>query len=128
MKNNWVLQMSEENTATARRDFDDYGYGDKHPVSIGDEIIVDDEECFQGGVVVGIIRNVYGVPVCYKIVSRKDQSDTVGVFDYISPDKVTMCNPCGSAAWSVGRIGYEWVEDDVGGRFYNKTTEDVIYW
>lgn len=128
MKNNWVLQSSEENIAVARGDYDDYGYGRSHPVSIGDEIIVDDEESFQGGIVVGIIRNIYGVPVCYKVVHRTDENDVVGEFDYISPDKVTACEPCGSAAWSVGRVGYKWINDDTGGYFRNKKTGDVIYW
>lgn len=128
MKNNWVLRADEENLSAARRDYDDYGYGGMHPVSIGDEIVVDDEECFQAGVVVGIIRNIYGTPVCYKVVSMVCEDDEVGGFDYISPDKVTVCDPCGSASWSVGRIGYEWVEDDAGGRFYNEKTGDVIYW
>ena len=128
MKNNWVLQADETNICSARNDFDDYGYGQYHPVSIGDEIIVDDEDCFQSGIVVGIIRNIYGVPVCYKVVTRKDNEDTVGVFDYISPEKVTLCDPCGSAAWSVGRVGYLWIENDLGGWFYNKTTGDVIFW
>ena len=128
MRNNWILQADEENIATARKDFDDYGYGGTHPVSIGDEIIVVDEECPQLGIVVGIIRNIYGVPVCYKVVSRINEIDTVGVFDYISPDKVTACDPCGSASWSVGRVGYQWIEDVDGGRFYNEKTGDVIYW
>lgn len=128
MRNNWVLQDDEDNIATARGDYDDYGYGGMHPVSIGDEIVVDDEECFQGGIVVGIIRNIYGVPVCYKVVSRADANDTVGVFDYISPDKVSVCDPCGSASWSVSRIGYEWIESENSGCFFNKLTEDVIYW
>lgn len=128
MRNNWILQADEDNIAAARGDYDDYGYGGTHPVSIGDEIAVDDEECFQSGIVVGIIRNIYGVPVCYKVVSRADANDTVGVFDYISPDKITVCDPCGSASWSVSRIGYEWTEDDTGGRFFNKLTGDVIFW
>ena len=97
-------------------------------MSVGDEIVVDDEEFSQYGIVVGIIRNVYGVPVCYKVVSRRDSNDTIGVFDYISPEKVTVCDPCGSASWSVSRIGYEWTEDETGGRFYNKVTGDVIFW
>ena len=128
MRNNWVLQADEENIAAARENFDDYGHGGMHPVSIGDEIVVDDEECFQSGVVVGIIRNIYGVPVCYKVVSRSDENDMVGEFDYISHEKVTACDPCGSASWSVSRIGYEWIEDDAGGRFYNRMTGDVIFW
>lgn len=128
MKNNWILQTDEDSIAVARRDFDDFGYGQSHPISIGDEIAAGDEGCYQFGIVVGIIRNIYGVPVCYKVVSRMDESDTDGVFDYISPNKVTACDPCGSAAWSVGRIGYEWVEDGDSGHFYNKKTGDVIYW
>ena len=126
MKNNWVLQADEENITTARMDFDDYGYGGTHPVSIGDEIVVDDEECFQCGIVVGIIRNTYGTPVCYKVVSRSNENDTVGAFDYISPEKVTVCDPCGSASWSVGRVGYQW--EEAHKYFRNKTTGDVIFW
>lgn len=128
MKNNWILQADEDSVDTARGDYDDYGYGDTHPVSIGDEITVEDDRYFQEGIVVGIIRNVYGIPVCYKVVSRTDENDITGVFDYISASRVTICEPCGSAAWSIGRIGYNWEEDDVGGHFVNKQTGDVILW
>ena len=128
MKNNWVLQASEEDIATARKDYDDYGYGEAHPVSIGDEIVVDDEEYFQNGIVIGIIRNVYGQPTCYKVVSRVGEDCTVEEIDYISPDKMTTCEPCGSAAWSLGRIGYKLIEDDDASYFKNEITGDVIYW
>lgn len=128
MRNNWILQADDDNIAAARRDFDDYGYGDTHPVSIGDEITVDDEECFQSGIVVGIVRNLYGTPVCYKVVTRMGEDDTTGVFDYISPDKVTVCDPCGSAAWSVGRVGYELIDNENGVCFFNKQTGDTIFW
>ena len=128
MKNNWVFQAEEDGFFAAGEDYDDYGYGSTHPVSIGDEIIVDDEDRFQAGVVVGIIRNIYGAPVCYKIVSCRDENDLGDTFDYVSPSDITLCEPCGSAEWSLDRVGYKWTETEEEGFFYNKETKDVIPW
>lgn len=120
-------------------DFDDYGYGVNHPVSIGDEIYVERDEEPQWGIVVGIIRNVYGDPVCYKVVRTKNDRDTVGVFDYIQAREVSFCEPCETAAWSLSRIGYEFIENEEESdddeedsvwryMFRNDTTKDVIFW
>lgn len=128
MKNNWILQADPENgDGLYKRDFDDYGFGDTHPVSIGDEIEVDDDAYYQSGTVVGIIRNAYGIPVCYKVICETDETY---VFDYINPDKVAMCHPCGSADWSLARFGYRLIEDAEQNMtyYYNDATGDVIFW
>lgn len=130
MKNQWVLQPHPENKNLTRMDYDDYGCGAEHPISIGDEIEAFDERHPQFGVVVGIIRNVYGIPVCYKVVRQFDDDSTFE-YDYIQAKSVTLAEPCGSSEWSLGRIGYEPVvinEDPREGYYFNKETKDVVLW
>lgn len=124
MKNNWQLQRDTKNEEWIFEDYDDYGYGHDHPVSIGDEIESDYEEYVQYGIVIGIIRNFCGKAVCYKVWRQEDDSD--GELDYIEASKVTLCEPCGSSEWSLGRVGYHFVSCDGGGYYYNEQTGDVI--
>lgn len=125
MVNNWVLQEDDRNGYLSALDYDDYGYGELHSVSIGDEIEADAGDYPQYGIVIGIIRNRIGDPVCYK-VWRIEQGD--GCFDYIEASKVTLCEPCGSSEWSLGRIGYKLIDSEEGCRFINQSTGDVILW
>lgn len=127
MVNNWQLQQDGRNADFLCADYDDYGYGEAHRVSIGDEIESDLNDYAQYGVVVGIIRDYTGTPVCYKVWRTSEAEH--GFFDYIQAAKVTMCEPCGSSEWSLGRIGYQLMESEDGsGYFYNPETEDVIQW
>lgn len=125
MKNNWQLQRDTENEELTFEDYDDYGYGYDHPVSIGDEIEAEREDGTQYGVVVGIIRDYQGGAVCYKVWRYNE--DGGGQFDYVEASKVTLCEPCGSSEWSLGRIGYHYVpNDDGGGYYYNEQSGDTI--
>lgn len=125
MKNNWQLQSDDSNFDYAISDFDDYGYGELHSVSIGDEIESDLSDVTQYGIVVGIIRTMAGEAACFK-VWRQDENE--GCFDYIEASKVTMCEPCGSSKWSLERIGYETAGTEDAPYFYNPKTGDVIQW
>lgn len=124
MKNNWQLQRDAENEEWIFEDYDDYGYGGDHPVSIGDEIESDCEGYAQYGIVVGIVRNFRGDAVCYKV--WRQEHDGGDGFDYIEASRVTMCEPCGSSEWSLGRIGYKFISCDGGGYYYNEQTGDAI--
>lgn len=134
MNYNWALQNGGEGCFP--QDFNDYDYGENHKPSIGDEIEADNGYYFSSGIVIGIIRNKAGVPVCYKVwstsadngndnCSAKDKA----IYDYIQSKDVTLCEPCGSSKWSLSRIGYEWVDGDDAddGHYYNKETGDVIW-
>lgn len=91
-------------------------------VSIGDEIEAEGTE--QWGTVVGVIRNKFGNAVCYKV-------RCVDCFDYIPKGAVTLHEKCGSAQWSLGRIGYVLMDDGDGENaecYYNEATGDVIRW
>lgn len=126
MKNNWQLQRDTGNNELAAEDYDDYGYGWAHPVSIGDEIEAERGDDVQHGVVVGIIRNYRGSAVCYKVWRYEEEGG--GQFDYIESSTVTLCEPCGSSEWSLGRFGYRYVEDESGcGYYYNEQIGDMIY-
>lgn len=124
MRNNWQLQHDEDNEELTLEDYDDYGYGPGHPVSIGDEIEAERRDDVQHGIVVGIIRDYQGGAVCYKV--WRQESNAGGQFDYIEASKVTLCEPCGSSSWSLGRIGYQYISDG-GGCFYNAQNGDAIY-
>lgn len=126
MKNNWQLQRDTENKELTFEDYDDYGFGPDHPVSIGDEVEAERKDDVQFGVVVGIIRDYLGGAVCYKVWSSDKEGG--GQFDYIEASKVTLCEPCGSSKWSLERIGYKYLPDDSGGwYFYNEQSGDAIY-
>lgn len=134
LNKNWVLNFTGTPPCFYGEDFDDYGHGVEHPISIGDEISAECRDDPQYGIVVGIIRNIHDEPVCYKVVRIEDSGDTVGVFDYIQARDVTFYEPCGSSEWSLGRIGYTLVENEDNNegiwqyKFYNETTKDVIFW
>lgn len=126
MKNNWKLSSSAWGTAQLKNNFDDYGHGEYHSISIGDEIESSDKNGHTHyGVVVGIIRDINEVPVCYKIWDEEHCD-----FDYVQAMDSIVCEPCGSSQWALERIGYTkfcLVDDDMG--FYqNERTGDVIYW
>lgn len=123
MKNNWQLQQDAANNEMVLEDFDDYGYGETHDVSIGDEVESDLNDYQQFGIVVGIIRDYTGSPACYKVWRTDDDC-----FDYIQAAQVTMHEACGSSEWSLGRIGYHKVETTGGGYYYNAETGDKILW
>lgn len=125
MRNNWQLQRDDSNADMVRADYDDYGYGSHHAVSIGDEIEAGAEDDPKFGVVVGVIRDNNGVPVCYKVWCELDGTS---FFNYIQASEVTTCEPCGSSEWSLGRIGYTLVDEDGESYFYNPHTKDVILW
>lgn len=126
MKNNWILLQEEVwKTAPYEDDFDDYGYGEDHSVSIGDEIESSDKDGkVHAGVVVGIIRDLDRNAVCYKIWdSERDD------FDYVQASDSVVCEPCGSSQWALKRIGYTRHDGPDGRWFYhNGQTGDVIYW
>lgn len=125
MKNNWVLHMTTLGSENLEDDFDDYGSGDSHSVSIGDEIEASDRDGnIHAGVVVGIIRDVNGAPVCYKIWDGEQD-----MFDYVQSSSGILCEPCGSSQWALGRIGYKRYTRSNGHDFYhNGKTGDVIDW
>lgn len=125
MKNNWQLQPDDGNLDYTFSDFDDYGYGELHSVSIGDEIESDFGDVTQYGVVIGIIRTLTGEAACFKVWRQEENG---GQFDYIEASKVTMCEPCGSSEWSLNRIGYETAGTEDAPYFYNPNTKDVIRW
>lgn len=126
MRNNWRLQLDGDNAEyICHEDYDDYGYGASHPVSIGDEIECSLNDYPQYGVVIGIIRDYTGRAACYKVWR---QEGSRGCFDYIEASGVTLCEPCGSSEWSLGRIGYVFVETDDGRYYHNPETKDVIMW
>lgn len=130
MKNNWILMPDTADMEYISLDYDNYDEYCRHHVSIGDEIEAGDASKLQYGIVVGIVRNMYAEPVCYKVVRLSDENDKVGTFDYIAARDVYMCEPCGDATWSLERIGYQFMEDEVedAGCYYNATTKDVILW
>lgn len=125
MINNWSLQEEVYGTISLECNFDDYGRGEDHKVSIGDEIESSDKNGnIHAGVVVGIIRNLNNDPVCYKIWDdgRED-------FDYVQVSDSIVCEPCGSSQWALERIGYTRYEFRGGiGYYKNERTGDVIYW
>lgn len=116
----------------------------------GDE--VEAESTKQHGIVLCAIRDAGGIPVCYKVWSHytpdseydyapfdMDGEGTkvpnwlaCGEFDYIEASKITLAEPCGDTAWSLGRIGYEWIKklgvNEFDGYYYNKETGDTIFW
>lgn len=125
MRNNWQLQRDDGNADLVRADYDDYGYGSQHPVSIGDEIEAGTEEDQKFGIVVGVIRDNRGRPVCYKVWC---ETDSGAFFDYVQASEVISCEPCGSSEWSLGRIGYTLVDEDEECYFFNPQAKDVILW
>lgn len=131
MKNQWVLMHDDENEDLYFDNFDDYGYGSEHSPSIGDEIETEEEDSGQFGIVLDIVRNIYGAPVCYKVWRRGydengELSEDKGCFDYVQADRIHLCEPCGSSEWSLGRIGYELREENGARVLYNERTKDVI--
>lgn len=125
MQNNWQLQHDPQNKYLILEDYDDYGFGSDHPVSIGDEIEAEHQDDVQYGIVIGIIRDYQGNAVCYKV--WRHERDGRGQFDYIEASKVTLCEPCGSSEWSLRRIGYQYIQDKQGGYYYNEQSKDVVY-
>lgn len=117
MNNNWILQHEDFNgTPIMVVDALD------RDVLIGDEI--EAEHTGQWGIVVGVIRNYNGGAECFKV-----WRSVPGCFDYIQAGAVTMRERCGSADWSLGRIGYTWIDDNGDdGYYYNSATGDVIRW
>lgn len=132
LKNNWVLLWNEDNTTNAVYDFDDYTYGESHAPSIGDEVeSIEDCEtgAIQYGIILGIIRSRTGKPVCYKVWRWTGKGRNKGEIDYIQASHITLCEPCGSAKWSLERIGYKLDEEDEDAiRFIHPETGDVIEW
>lgn len=125
MKNNWVQPGRLHTMVPVEYDYDDYGSGDDHNISIGDEVeSMDRSGTTHAGVVVGIIRDITGRPVCYKVWDEEHED-----FDYIQASDSIVCEPCGSSLWALKRIGYE-VGGKVAGHGYycNEKTKDVIYW
>lgn len=116
----------------------------------GDEVEAESTE--QYGIVLGAIRDSGGTPVCYKVWSHYTPNSeydyatfdidgkgvkapnwlACGEFDYIEASKITLAEPCGDTAWSLGRIGYEWIKrlgvNEFDGYYYNKETGDTIFW
>ena len=126
MRNNWISQETEwRDEFDGINGFDDYGRGEDHSVSIGDEIEASDKSgMVHAGVVVGIIRSLDGDPVCYKVWDVEHDD-----FDYVQAADVNVCEPCGSSQWALERIGYRRYEATESHGFYkNERTGDVIYW
>lgn len=124
MSVNWKMSEKAWGVEPLAEDFDECGCGDGHRVFIGDEIEATDRQgCHHCGIVVGIIRDINGVPVCYKLWNDEEY------FDYVQAVDVTICEPCGSSEWSLTRIGYKRY-DGVSecGLYRNEQTGDVIYW
>lgn len=125
MSVNWKMDETTLCRETLAEDFDDYGRGEDHKVSIGDEVEATDKYGrTHAGVVVGIIRDINREPVCYKVWNEE-----LDDFDYIQASDSIVCEPCGSSLWALKRIGYE-VGGKVAGHGYycNEKTKDVIYW
>lgn len=124
---NWKMEEAAWGSEPLAEDFDDYGRGEYHRISVGDEVEVSDQYgCTHSGVVLGIIRDINRVPVCYKI-----WDETHKTFDYVQASDSILCEPCGSSQWSLERIGYvRCACDDEGwsGYYRNEQTGDVIYW
>lgn len=126
MSVNWKMDESAWGREPLAEDFDDYGRGEDHKVSIGDEIeAVDKHWRTHAGVVVGIIRDINREPVCYKVWNEE-----LNDFDFVQASDNILCEPCGSSQWSLERIGYARYGNDEEGRWFylNKQTGDVIYW
>lgn len=125
MKNDWAFIKESWEEELLGNDFDDYGYGEDHDVSIGDEIESSDKsEMIHTGVVVGIIRDINGRPVCYKIWDGEQDR-----FDYVQASDSIVCEPCGSSQWALERIGYTRYDGAYGhGLYQNDQTGDVIVW
>ena len=129
-KNNWKMTGFYPYDYEYSIGSDEYTF--RHSVfdtNIGDEIESDMGDEFHSGIVVGVIRNKLGRPVCFKVYNWAVERDGQH-FDYIPIDDVTLSEPCGDVAWSLGRIGYK----KRGGHsrptlYENKELKDVaLYW
>lgn len=126
MSVNWKMDETALGRETFAEDFDDYGRGEDHKVSIGDEVEATDKYGrTHAGVVVGIIRDVNREPVCYKVWNEE-----LDDLDFIQASDNILCEPCGSSQWSLERIGYVRYGSDADRCWFylNKRTGDVIYW
>jgi len=126
MSVNWKMDETALGRETFAEDFDDYGRGEDHKVSIGDEVEATDKYGRpHAGVVVGIIRDINREPVCYKVWNEE-----LDDFDFIQASDNILCEPCGSSQWSLERIGYVQHGNDADRCWFylNKRTGDVIYW
>ncbi len=122
-------EQEEEEGGDDWCDEDDMGWGDciERGIEVGDEIEGEQiNGLFHSGIVVGIIRDYDGRPVCYKIWSERGNE---GFYDYIPGGEVTMHEMSGDAQWSLGRIGYELVEEEDGFTYFKNTKDgDIIVW
>lgn len=125
MKNNWLQFYRICSAVSVEEDFDDYGSGEDHRISIGDELEASDKSgVVHAGVVVGIIRDINGCPVCYKVWDEEHDD-----FDYIQASDSIVCEPCGSSQWALERIGYKKkYEAGEHGFYFNDRIKDVIFW
>lgn len=118
-----------EETGDEQSEFEWGDEGIHQTTDLGDYIeTYYDDPHFQGGTVVGVIKNIYGDPVCYKVWTKRAGLE---MFDYISADRVYLSEPYGSVSGGLGAIGYKYVEDDASpydGYFYNKKTGDKVFW
>ena len=127
MDNHWILKQHSGDPPYSRGGFPFPVYPCDR-CAVGDEI---ESEAFgQYGVVLGVIRNRYGEPMCYKVWYQPEDKPDGGCFDYIQDALVTCVERCADRDWSLGRCGYRYVEgkDGVCGYYLNKKTGDVIVW
>ena len=94
-------------------------------VMLGDELEVRDQ---FGGIVIGIIRDLDGRDVCYKLwVGSGEFSDTEDRITYVQASDVTLHESYGDSEESLKRIGYHLVEEESGFSYFtNPDTGDVI--
>ena len=116
--NNWTLKQDPDDPLEVCL------LGEK--CSVGDEI--ESESTGQYGVVLGVIRNRFNEPVCYKVWYSPVDPDEAACFDYIPADKVTCVERCEEPGWSLQRCGYRLIETVDGEYYYNDLTEDAVLW
>jgi len=144
MKNLWIpLYRSGDNISrdyktpknTLDADFSEFPLWNVEP---GDEVeyayIDEDGEC-DSGIVLDIIRNRFGAPVCFKIAYLDDtDGEAVWNYDYIPCYRVLFYEKYGDITRSLERIGYKYIEEgfDAEGEkisyWKNEETGDVILW
>lgn len=73
-------------------------------VAIGPKCYIESEATHQGGDVVKIIRDRYGIPACFKVKyeKRDDNGDVVSGYDYIPATEISFYEP-----WSADNAVYD---------------------
>ena len=92
--------------------------------SIGDYVFTDSDMYPQGGYVVGVISNIVGEPVCYKVFVTGDDASYI---DFLPAEHTTLWGyGDGSPAHALEQLGYVATTKD-GCKYYNEEVDDVCY-